>query len=133
MAASTLVMFCICVAAATLTAAAPQAPVYTTKYDNLDVDKILASRRLVNNYVQCLTDKKPCSPEGAELKKILPDAIRTRCEKCNDVQKEKALKVVRKLQKDYPAEWKIVTSKWDPDGSLMKEFEKEYEKRGGKL
>lgn len=68
MAASTLVMFCICVATAALTAAAPQAPVYTTKYDNLDVDKILSSRRLVNNYVQCLVDKKPCSPEGAELK-----------------------------------------------------------------
>lgn len=41
---------------------------YTTKYDNIDVDQILSSKRLVNNYVQCLLDKKPCSPEGAELR-----------------------------------------------------------------
>lgn len=41
---------------------------YTTKYDNIDVDQILASKRLVNNYVQCMLDKKPCTPEGAELK-----------------------------------------------------------------
>jgi hypothetical protein len=41
---------------------------YTTKYDNIDVDQILRSKRLVNSYVQCLLDKKPCTPEGAELK-----------------------------------------------------------------
>lgn len=53
--------------------AAPQQPqkddsAYTTKYDNIDVDQVLASKRLVNNYVQCLLDKKPCSPEGSELR-----------------------------------------------------------------
>lgn len=42
--------------------------IYTTKYDNVDIDQILASKRLVNNYVQCLLDKKPCTTEGTELR-----------------------------------------------------------------
>lgn len=46
----------------------PKDPAYTTKYDNIDVDQVLASKRLVNSYVQCLLDKKPCTPEGAELR-----------------------------------------------------------------
>lgn len=49
-------------------AAPPAGGTYTNKYDNIDVDQVLASKRLVNNYVQCLLDKKPCTPEGAELR-----------------------------------------------------------------
>jgi hypothetical protein len=41
---------------------------YTTKYDNINIDEILASDRLVDNYVKCLLDKGRCTPEGAELK-----------------------------------------------------------------
>lgn len=41
---------------------------YTTKYDNIDVDTIVSSRRLLQNYVNCLLDKGPCTPEGKELK-----------------------------------------------------------------
>ncbi|XP_054277284.1 ejaculatory bulb-specific protein 3-like [Macrosteles quadrilineatus] len=102
---------------------------YTNKYDNLDLDKILSSKRLVNNYVQCLTDRKPCSPEGQELKRALPDAIKTKCAKCSESQKDKAIKVIRKMQKDYPQEWKTLMDKWDPSGKLMKEFEQEAQKR----
>jgi len=43
---------------------------YTNKYDHIDIDQVLASKRLVNSYVQCLLDKKPCTPEGAELRSM---------------------------------------------------------------
>lgn len=41
---------------------------YTTKYDNIDIDRVLHSKRLMRNYVNCLLDKGPCTPEGKELK-----------------------------------------------------------------
>lgn len=41
---------------------------YTTKYDNLDLDEILKSDRLLLNYVNCLLDKSHCSPDADELK-----------------------------------------------------------------
>ncbi|VVC26972.1 Insect odorant-binding protein A10/Ejaculatory bulb-specific protein 3 [Cinara cedri] len=96
---------------------------YTNKFDNIDIDQVLASKRLVNNYVQCLMDKKPCSAEGSELRKVLPDALKTQCIKCSPKQKNAALKVVERLQKDYPTEWKQLLDKWDPKREYSQKFE----------
>lgn len=41
---------------------------YTTKYDNIDIDRILQSKRLMQNYVNCLLEKGPCTADGKELK-----------------------------------------------------------------
>ncbi|KFB39464.1 AGAP008058-PA-like protein [Anopheles sinensis] len=41
---------------------------YSARYDNLDIDTILGSNRLVSNYVDCLLSRKPCPPEGKDLK-----------------------------------------------------------------
>jgi hypothetical protein len=61
---------CILVPALVLTEAARDRrdEKYTTRYDNINVDDILASDRLLKNYVNCLLDKGRCTPEGAELK-----------------------------------------------------------------
>jgi Insect pheromone-binding family, A10/OS-D len=42
---------------------------YSRRYDSIDVDTIFRSQRLLNNYVDCLLDKKPCPPEGKDLKR----------------------------------------------------------------
>lgn len=44
---------------------------YTTKYDNLDLDEILHSERLLKNYFDCVMDKGNCTPDGKELKSKL--------------------------------------------------------------
>jgi hypothetical protein len=41
---------------------------YTTKYDNINLDEILESDRLLDNYIKCLLEKGKCTPEGSELK-----------------------------------------------------------------
>lgn len=41
---------------------------YSRRYDNIDINNIFRSR-LLNHYVDCLLDKKPCPPEGKELKR----------------------------------------------------------------
>jgi hypothetical protein len=41
---------------------------YTTKYDNINVDDILASDRLIDNYFKCIMDRGKCTADGAELK-----------------------------------------------------------------
>lgn len=43
-------------------------PKYDSRYDYLDVDAVLDSKRLVRNYVDCLVNIKPCTPEGKALK-----------------------------------------------------------------
>lgn len=42
---------------------------YTTKFDNINVDEILQSDRLMQNYVKCIKDEGPCTPDGAEIKR----------------------------------------------------------------
>lgn len=41
---------------------------YSTKYDNVDVDRILSNDRILNNYIKCMLDEGPCTAEGRELK-----------------------------------------------------------------
>jgi hypothetical protein len=57
---------------ATITQQVVSAPdKYTTRYDNIDIDGILKSERLLRNYFNCLVDKGPCTREGLELKSEL--------------------------------------------------------------
>jgi hypothetical protein len=44
---------------------------YTTKYDNVDVERILSNGRILTNYIKCVLDEGPCTPEGRELKSKL--------------------------------------------------------------
>lgn len=41
---------------------------YTTKWDNIDIDSILKSDRLLRNYINCLLEKGRCTPDGLELR-----------------------------------------------------------------
>ena len=55
---------------------------YTTKYDGVNLEEILKSDRLLNNYFKCLMETGKCTPDGNELKRTLPDALKTDCAKC---------------------------------------------------
>lgn len=41
---------------------------YTTKYDDVNLDEVLASERLLNGYINCLLDNGPCTPDAKELR-----------------------------------------------------------------
>ncbi|KAI7815304.1 chemosensory protein [Rhyzopertha dominica] len=103
---------------------------YTTKYDNIDVDKILTNERVLTNYIKCLMDEGPCTAEGRELKKTLPDALNSGCTKCNDKQKQTAEKVIRHLMQKRQRDWDRLTKKYDPEGLHKKRYE-DHVHRGG--
>lgn len=67
---------------------------YEIKYDNIDIDELLKSDRLLTNYIKCLMEEGPCTEDGRELKENLPDAIATGCTKCSDKQKYGSEKVM---------------------------------------
>lgn len=50
------------------TSAKPAENTYSTKYDNFDVQGVLASKRLVLKYGDCLMERGSCPPEGRFLK-----------------------------------------------------------------
>ncbi|VVC30754.1 Hypothetical protein CINCED_3A025846 [Cinara cedri] len=100
---------------------------YTSKFDGFDVDKVLNNNRILTSYIKCLLDEGNCTAEGRELKKVLPDALRTDCSKCSDVQKQRSEKVIRFLIKNRSDDFDRLTTKYDPSGEYKKKLEK-YEK-----
>lgn len=117
-------MKCVLVLCAFATVAFAAADHYTTKYDNIDIDAILANERLTTNYVNCLLDKGKCNEDGKTLKEVIPDALITGCTKCNDRQKESVRKVVHHLIKNRKADWDALLAKYDPQGSYQKNYQK---------
>ena len=106
---------------------------YTTKFDNIDIDEILKSDRLFDNYFKCLMDKGKCTPDGRELKKTLPDALQTECNKCSEKQKENSDKVIRFIIEKKPEEWKELQQKYDPDNIYYNKYKDEANARGIKI
>ncbi|EDW01928.1 ejaculatory bulb-specific protein 3 [Drosophila grimshawi] len=103
---------------------------YTTKYDNIDVDEILRSDRLFNNYFKCLIDTGKCTPEAKELKKSLPDALKTECSKCSEKQRQNSDKVLRHIIDHKPDEWKVLQAKYDPEEVYSKRYRAQAKEAG---
>uniref|UniRef100_A0A6P7FY73 Ejaculatory bulb-specific protein 3-like n=1 Tax=Diabrotica virgifera virgifera TaxID=50390 RepID=A0A6P7FY73_DIAVI len=98
---------------------------YTTKYDNVDLDTIIKSDRLLLNYVNCLLEKGKCTADGLELKKYLPDALLTDCSKCSEAQKKGSKKIIRHLIDNKPDWYTELEAKYDKDRTYKKKYEEE--------
>ena len=125
-----LAVVCLLVFAAVVFVAARPEEKYTNKFDHIDVDQILHSDRLLNNYFKCLMDEGRCTAEGNELKRILPDALATECSKCSDLQKEMSKKVIQFLVANKPELWQKLLDKYDPDKKYRMKFSAEAQKYG---
>ncbi|XP_055693107.1 ejaculatory bulb-specific protein 3-like isoform X2 [Lutzomyia longipalpis] len=112
----------LCCALFVVALAAPQEQKYTTKYDNIDIDEILRSDRLFNNYFRCLMDKGRCTPDGSELKRILPDALESGCAKCSDAQRRGSERVLRFVIEKKPEQWKELQAKYDPNNVYVTKY-----------
>ncbi|XP_076165774.1 chemosensory protein 4 [Ptiloglossa arizonensis] len=95
---------------------------YTTKYDNIDVDTVINSERLLNGYVNCLLDRGACTPDAAELKKNLPDALEHNCSACSEKQKEVADKISHHLIDHRSEDWSLLEAKYDPTGAYRQHY-----------
>lgn len=58
----------LCGLMAVLLVAGAEAKEYTSKYDGIDVDRILQNGRVLGNYIKCMLEEGSCTPEGRELK-----------------------------------------------------------------
>ncbi|XP_055845510.1 uncharacterized protein LOC129911665 [Episyrphus balteatus] len=105
---------------------------YTTKYDSIDIEEILKSDRLFKNYFNCLMESGKCTPDGRELKRVLPDALKTGCVKCSEKQRAGTERVLKYIIENKPEQWKALQAKYDPDGVYFKKYENEAKQLGVK-
>ncbi|XP_055597694.1 ejaculatory bulb-specific protein 3-like [Uranotaenia lowii] len=106
---------------------------YTTKYDGIDVDEILKSDRLFNNYYKCLLEQGRCTPDANELKRLLPEALQTNCAKCTEKQRQGAVRVINYLIENRGAQWKTLQAKYDPSNIYINKYRKEAQQAGIKI
>ncbi|CAL7948557.1 unnamed protein product [Xylocopa violacea] len=106
---------------------------YTGKFDNVNVDEILKNERLLLNYYKCLMDEGKCTADGAELRKVMPDALETDCAKCSEKQKEMAKKVIKFMVNNKPDLWTKLADKYDPEKKYRTKYEEEAKKNGLQL
>ncbi|EDW73785.1 uncharacterized protein Dwil_GK19506 [Drosophila willistoni] len=123
----TSVAILVVLAFAGLALAAPEKQ-YTNKFDNVNVDDVLGNGRILNNYLKCLMEKGPCTPEGRELKRLLPDALESECSKCTEVQRRNSNKVINFLRSNKPGEWKLLLDKYDSKGIYRSKYESQAKK-----
>nr|WJJ63292.1 chemosensory protein 7 [Pachyrhinus yasumatsui] len=119
----------VVVLVAELTLASPEEK-YKNNYPNVNIDEILRSDRLLRNYLNCLIEAKDakCTPDANELKRILPEALETDCVKCEAVQRETAIKVIRFLIDNKRDWWNELAAKYDSDGKYLKKYQEEAKK-----
>jgi hypothetical protein len=92
-----------------------------SKYDTADVDEILNNEKLFSNYYNCIMETGDCTtPESQELKKIVPDALKTDCSHCSKIQKEKADDFITFLYRNKKVLFNELTYKYDPSNTYAK-------------
>ncbi|KAL1493826.1 hypothetical protein ABEB36_009512 [Hypothenemus hampei] len=141
--ASLVVFFVLCGLAYCL----PQEK-YTTKYDNVDLDAIIRSDRLLRNYLDCVLSKRACTKDGAELKskyykliscihlllhyplEHLPEALNNHCAKCSEAQKNGSRKIIHHLIKNKRSWWDELERKFDPTRSYRARYADELRREG---
>ena len=69
------VAFLAVIALAVITVAS--AETYTTRFDSIDVDKVIHNKRLLDNYYKCLMDQGPCGADASELKSKCSVSLKT--------------------------------------------------------
>nr|QCX43091.1 chemosensory protein csp11 [Helopeltis theivora] len=115
----TIVALCALVA---LAVARPQ-ETYSTAYDNFNANELVENARLLKNYGKCFLDQGPCTAEGADFKKTIPEALKTDCAKCTPKQRELIRTVVKGFQTKLPELWAELVKKHDPEGKYKDSFD----------
>ncbi|KFB39467.1 AGAP008055-PA-like protein [Anopheles sinensis] len=95
---------------------------YVTKYDNINLEEIFNSSRLMNNYMNCLKNVGPCTPDGKELKNNLPDALMSDCVKCSEKQRIGSDKVIKFIIANRPDDFATLEQLYDPTGEYRRKY-----------
>ncbi|KAK7865726.1 hypothetical protein R5R35_005520 [Gryllus longicercus] len=116
------VALAVALALAALCTAAPQ-ETYSTRYDNVNLQALLADPSQVEKFLKCFLqegDGEPCSEMGRRVKAVLPEALPSDCKKCTGAQRVGLAKTVQFLNAKLPQQWKQLEKKFDPQGAYAK-------------
>ncbi|KPJ09663.1 Ejaculatory bulb-specific protein 3 [Papilio machaon] len=92
---------------------------YSTEHDDLDIAAIVADKNELQKFIDCFTEKAPCTKLTQDFKSKLPEVVREACEKCNPIQKQKLKIFLDGLNEKFPEEYNALKKQFDPTGKLF--------------
>ncbi|KAK4885683.1 hypothetical protein RN001_001954 [Aquatica leii] len=101
----------------------------TDESDNIDIDEILANNRLVDSYINCVKTGQKCTPIGQRARELLPDALKTKCSTCTNIQKERMQKALEWVIQNKPNNFLELENQFDPEHQYRKQNSDELKKR----
>nr|AZB49394.1 chemosensory protein 2 [Heortia vitessoides] len=96
---------------------------YNPNYDSFNAKELVGNIRLLKNYGKCFLDRGPCTPEGSDFKKTIPEALKTSCAKCTPKQRELIRTVVEGFKQKLPEIWADLVKAHDPEGKYKESFD----------
>ncbi|XP_049830512.1 ejaculatory bulb-specific protein 3-like [Schistocerca gregaria] len=117
-----LLLLALVLLAPAVRAAAAAAPL-RTPLDRVDVDKLLASARLVEAHLRCVLENRDCNADGRALRDVIPRVLKTGCNDCTERQRHNATRVICFLIKSRPRDWARLVAHYDDHGVYRKKYQ----------
>ncbi|XP_032666719.1 ejaculatory bulb-specific protein 3-like [Odontomachus brunneus] len=85
---------------------------YSSKYDDIDIQNILTNDRLRNQHRKCYMDLGPCTTSDMRFyKDFIGEAIVTKCKKCTEKQKKNLEILTEWYITNQPKQWEEFVAK----------------------
>nr|WBW64306.1 CSP1 [Frankliniella occidentalis] len=94
------------------------------RFAHINVDEVLGNQRILGSFIKCFLDEGPCTADSRDMKKLLPEVIDSKCERCTDNQKKMMAKAVKHVKDNRPDDWERLTNKYDPDHTKTEDIDK---------
>ncbi|XP_061384214.1 uncharacterized protein LOC116771972 [Danaus plexippus] len=84
------------------------------RYDNFNPDSIIQNERILLAYYKCVMDKGPCTKDGKNFKRVLPETLSTACGRCSPNQKIVVRKMLLGIRAKSEPRFFELLDKYDP-------------------
>ncbi|KAG5315282.1 PEB3 protein, partial [Pseudoatta argentina] len=109
MARISLIVMIIAVA---LTCVFAEKELYSDRYDDININEILANEKLRTQYYYCFLGTAPCKTADAKFfAGIIDEAVQTQCRKCTEKQKNLLEILIDWYSKNKPEDWEAIIKK----------------------
>ncbi|XP_028174961.1 uncharacterized protein LOC114363442 [Ostrinia furnacalis] len=85
------------------------------RYDNFNADSIIQNERILLAYYKCVMDKGPCTKDGKNFKRVLPETLTSACSRCSPKQKLVVRKLLLGIRAKSEPRFLELLDKYDPE------------------
>ncbi|XP_034835686.1 ejaculatory bulb-specific protein 3-like [Maniola hyperantus] len=87
---------------------------FINRYDNFNADSIIQNDRILLAYYRCVMEKGPCTKDGKNFKRVLPETLQTACGRCSPKQKMVVRKMLLGIRAKSEPRFTELLEKYDP-------------------